>query len=396
MASQIHLSVSVKASTKLVYAALTNWQLLTEWFCDDASVSARPGGYFFAAWNRGFQAVGKFTAVEENKRLALSVRGSDEASDGQIELTLAERGSSTEVTLRHDYSSEAWKRIWERGLENLQSYLETGYDLRITRRPMIGIAPAELDAEAAAKLGVPVSKGTHITALVPNMSAEKAGLKPNDVIVELDGKSVTDYVSMTNAVGDHQAGDVVNVVYYRGAEKHQLQLAFMPRPVDPIPASAQEFAAALETLHAELDTEIRKVFAGISEELTTRRPEPTEWSARETVIHLLALQRGFVEIIANRVAGFDVAFPSVNHLAMIGALAATFASTQDAVNELKRSRDETLALVRAMPDEFVAQRGAFAYIVQNLNSVRDHDRTHFEQMRKAIEAAREPAAVIGD
>ncbi len=392
----INMTVTVKAPARLVYEALTQAHLLQEWFCDDAALGARPGGYFFAAWNRGYQAVGKFIELEPNKKLVLNLRGSDEITDGQVEIALQEQDGATTVTVNHNNSGERWKHIWERGVENLQSYLETGYDLRVTRRPLMGIAPNELDEETAARIGVPVTRGIQITALLPNMSAEKSGLLVNDVIVELDGKPLTDRVSLVNAVGDHHAGDVIDVAYHRGAEKKHIQLTFSPRPVVPIPATAQEYAEALEKLHVELDAEIRKVFEGVTEEEATRRPEPKEWSARETVIHLLLLQRWFVSMIASRMAGQEFADVAANHLDVIGALAAAFSSTQEALNELKRSRDETLALIRAMSDEFVARRGAFGFIVAQLNEVRDHDREHFQQIRKAIEAAREPVTVAGD
>jgi uncharacterized protein YndB with AHSA1/START domain len=395
MTSQINLTVTVKAPVKIVYEAFTHWQLLTEWFCDDAAIRGRAGGYFFAAWNRGYQASGTVREAEPNKKLVLSVRGSDETADGQIDLAFNEQNGSTTVTLKHDTASDTWKRIWERGLENLQSYLETGYDLRITRRPMIGINPVELEAEVVAKLGLPITQGIRLGGLVPNMSAEKSGLLINDVIVELDGKPVTDFASIGVAVGDHQAGDVVDVVYYRVAQKQHINLTFSPRPIDAIPATVAEFADSLETLHTELDAEMRKVFEGVSEAEATRRPEPTEWSAREAVMHVLALQRWFVVMIETRVSGQEYGFAAVNHLEMIGAGAANFKSTQAILDELKHTRDETIALVRALPADVAANRGVFAFIVQQLLSIRDHDREHFEQIRKAVEAARQPVAVSG-
>jgi uncharacterized protein YndB with AHSA1/START domain len=396
MTSQINLSVTIKAPAKFAYEAFTNWQLLTEWFCDDAALRAHEGGHFFAAWDRGFRAFGTFVEVAPNKKLVINVRGSDESTDSQIDLSFSEQNGSTTVTLTHNTAGETWKRIWTRGLENLQSYLETGYDLRITRRPMIGIAPAELDEESAKRLGVPVTRGIYLTGLVKGMSAEKSGLLPNDVIVELDGKPVTDYASIPVAVGDHQAGDVVDVVYYRGGEKRNIALTFSPRPVEPIPATTEEFVGALEKLHSELEDGLRKSLEGATEEETTRRPAPTEWSARETIMHLLGLDRGYVMILQARISGDEFTYASVNDLTVIGTQAAQFNSTQEIVAELKRTRAEIVALMRAMPAERAARRGVFAFFVQQLMGIRDHDKEHFGQITRAIEAARQPEAVAGD
>src|SRR5262249_35290512 len=114
------------------------------------------------------------------------------------------------------------------------------------------------------------------------------------------------------------------------------------------------------------------------------------------VMHLLALDRWFNVMIASRVVGQDFSFPAVNNLDMIGAGAANFESTQAMLDEMKHARAESIALLRALPADVAAKRGVFGFIVTELMAVRDHDREHFGQINRAVEAARQPVAVVGD
>ena len=72
-------------------------------------------------------------------------------------------------------------------------------------------------------------------------AAEKAGIKPNDIIIRMDGKRITLHTDLTNRLAAHAAGDVVTLTVYRipGLEKLTLQ--------DAIPAGEElELTITLE------------------------------------------------------------------------------------------------------------------------------------------------------
>ena len=72
-------------------------------------------------------------------------------------------------------------------------------------------------------------------------AAEKAGIKPNDIIIRMDGKRITLHTDLTNLLAAHAAGDVVALTVYRipGLEKLTLQ--------DAIPAGEElELTITLE------------------------------------------------------------------------------------------------------------------------------------------------------
>jgi hypothetical protein len=67
-------------------------------------------------------------------------------------------------------------------------------------------------------------KGLRLSGVTPGSPAEQAGLKEGDVIVEFDGKTVTDLYTYSEALYARQPGDVVKVVVLRGAERKEFSV----------------------------------------------------------------------------------------------------------------------------------------------------------------------------
>lgn len=73
-------------------------------------------------------------------------------------------------------------------------------------RPWLGSVP-DMSADDG--------KGLRLQGVSPESPADKAGLKPGDVVVEIDGKPVTDLYSYSDALYAHAPGDQITVVVLR-------------------------------------------------------------------------------------------------------------------------------------------------------------------------------------
>ncbi len=79
-------------------------------------------------------------------------------------------------------------------------------------------------------MGVSLKKGDMnadpavLVACAANGPAAKAGLKPQDKIIEVDGTQITRQVEFRHALGPKYAGDVVRVVALRGEERIEAEL----------------------------------------------------------------------------------------------------------------------------------------------------------------------------
>jgi S1-C subfamily serine protease len=57
--------------------------------------------------------------------------------------------------------------------------------------------------------------GAYIKQVSPGGPADKAGLKPGDVVVAADGQVVQSFDQLTVIVQQHVPGDQISVTYYR-------------------------------------------------------------------------------------------------------------------------------------------------------------------------------------
>jgi uncharacterized protein YndB with AHSA1/START domain len=402
MAKEVTLKFkrTVAADPAAVYRAFTNSSALREWFCDTALVEPRAGGRFYFAWNNGHYATGEFTRMDGSRKLALTWHGRGEPHSSSVRISIAEKKTGTGITVTHEGlgGGKKWGdrpaqigRGWEAALENLQSVLETGEDRRFTMRPMLGVAGLEpLDAEAAARLGTPAIRGLRIDGVVPGMGAEAAGLQKDDVLVSLAGQKVADYGSVFAALQQHRAGEAVPVVIYRGGEELKLTLELSKRPLPPVPGTAVELSEAVRATYNEVEAELDESLTGATEHEAARRPAPDQWSAQETLAHLIQDEREKLSWITDVLGGserwYDT-YPS-NSLARVEATVAAAGSTEALVRDLKQLDAETVALLAALPPEFVARKGSFWRVATNTLQSEMHTREHLEQIRAAVAAAR--------
>lgn len=86
-------------------------------------------------------------------------------------------------------------------------------------RGFLGIGIQNLTPELAAWFKAEQNRGVLVAEVVPDSPAEKAGLKKDDVIIELDGKPVRDSASFRNQVAMTDPGKDVNLTILRDGER---------------------------------------------------------------------------------------------------------------------------------------------------------------------------------
>ncbi len=393
----------INAPPDEVYRAFTSSSALREWFCDTATTEPRKAGRLYAAWNRGDYAVGEYTKVTPGRKVAFTWQGRGEPDATLVKVTVSEKKSGgTAVTVEHAglgagkkwaAQAKAIARRWESGLENLQSVMETGEDQRFTLRPMLGISGMEeVSAETAARLNVPAFQGLRIDGTVAGMGAEAAGLRKDDVITSLGGGKVNSYGDLTEALLAHRAGDTVPLILYRAGEKLTLDMTLSKRPLPKIPATAHELSEAVRAIHNPLASEMDALLKGVSDVEANFHAAPGEWSVKEVLAHLLHGERANQQQIGELTTGIEAAYDSFNgnSHAWVQATAASFPTLAAMAKELKRAEAETVALLAALPDSFLARKGSYWRTAYNALEGSFHRRDHFAQIAASIAAARAP------
>jgi serine protease Do len=94
-------------------------------------------------------------------------------------------------------------------------------------RPGLGIAYVHFTPDNVAVLEyrlrqrVPVKTGLFIVKVLEGSTAAKAGLRPGDIVVAVDGQPVKDQDLIREAVASHPVGTKLKVKYYRGSKARE-------------------------------------------------------------------------------------------------------------------------------------------------------------------------------
>jgi len=389
---------SIKASPKQVFYAFTHASAFNEWLCDFSTVIPNPGGRIYLWWNTGYFTSGDFTVVEKDEKLSFNWHGRQEPSDTTVTVTLKDEEGSTLVTLEHSGlgTDGSWIKIiqeckegWEKGLENLTSVLETGKDLRNIRRPMLGILVDEFNEDIAKQLGVPVDQGMRIDDPVEGMGAESAGLKSDDVIVSMAGQDIKDFPSLTNALQPHQAGDKVEVAFFRGDEKKSVLMELSSRLFPDIPEKTADLAKAVETGYSEQYEELSQFLDSVTEEEASFKPSKDEWSIKETIAHLVQGERGWIIWLSGVINGYQAHYDDYggNLPVFNQATLAAYPTLPELLEQIKRLNQETVALVKVLPDDLPIYKNIYWRLGINLLETPYHFQAHLDQMKATLEAS---------
>jgi serine protease Do len=83
-------------------------------------------------------------------------------------------------------------------------------------RPWLGVAVTTVTSTIQQYYNLSVNAGALITSVTSGSPASKAGLRAGDVITKMDDEDISTAAELTTAIGSHQIGDQVEIVYYRG------------------------------------------------------------------------------------------------------------------------------------------------------------------------------------
>ncbi|MDD5265690.1 MAG: DegQ family serine endoprotease [Methylococcales bacterium] len=108
------------------------------------------------------------------------------------------------------------------------------------KRGLLGVTTQDLTPELVNAFNLENKHGAAISRIESNSPAAKAGLEPGDIIVAANGKPVKNSQDINNIVGLLQVGDKVNIEFFRGNEKKE---------VDAVIGKPEQAQMAGEKLH---------------------------------------------------------------------------------------------------------------------------------------------------
>jgi serine protease DegQ len=117
----------------------------------------------------------------------------------------------------------------------LESIITTG----TVTRGWIGVEPQDVTPAIAESFGL-AQKGTIVAGVLQGGPADKAGIKPGDVLLDVNGEEITDTTRLLNVIAQIKPGTDAKVHLMRKNKEMQLLVTIGKRPPPPKQASTDD------------------------------------------------------------------------------------------------------------------------------------------------------------
>jgi len=101
---------------------------------------------------------------------------------------------------------------------------------RPVNHPYIGVTGQTADPAVASQFGLPASRGAYITDVTAGGPAEKAGIKPGDIVVAVNGKSIATMEDLIGIVRVQPIGTKLALDYFTGSQKKSTSVTVEDKP----------------------------------------------------------------------------------------------------------------------------------------------------------------------
>lgn len=101
--------------------------------------------------------------------------------------------------------------------------------------PFLGVSITDISDAFRNQFGIPVYRGAAVADVVVGSTAELAGIKPGDCIVDIDGNMILRAQDVPDIVRNYAPGQNITISYFRGRQRLTSQVPIViNNPVDPI------------------------------------------------------------------------------------------------------------------------------------------------------------------
>jgi serine protease DegQ len=111
----------------------------------------------------------------------------------------------------------------------LESIITTGS----VTRGWIGVEPQDVTPEIAESFGLDQKSGAIVAGVLKNGPADRAGIKPGDILVSVDGQDITDTTRLLNLIAQIKPGTNAKIHLVRKNHEMDLEVMIGKRPPPP-------------------------------------------------------------------------------------------------------------------------------------------------------------------
>lgn len=97
-------------------------------------------------------------------------------------------------------------------------------------RGFLGVQFTDITPSLAKSLDLPTDEGVGLVEVDSGSPADRAGLRPNDIIIQLEETQIRNSGDLVEALRQHRAGERVTVRYYRDGAREETEVTLGERP----------------------------------------------------------------------------------------------------------------------------------------------------------------------
>ena len=167
-------------------------------------------------------------------------------------------------------------------------------------RGWLGIRMADLSAEDARKLNLPDPNGVLVDVIYEGSPADKAGLMVEDVILNINGASVSTLANMRSMIADVLPGEKATAIVWRDGDQRTVEITMDRQPANIERYTAQSKAIVARTI-GRLGLEARTMRPTLAQALFARQ------QPREVINQAIAQMQNTGVYVVNKVSDrFDI------------------------------------------------------------------------------------------
>ncbi len=382
--------ILVDTSSAIVFDSFITDTRLSEWFCQDAQIEARPEGRFYAYWsNPKFYVMGEILEFERPNLLKLQWNDL-EGTNIALEITFIPEVDNTRVCVRSEQAlGEKATAIWTKGLEALKSTLEQGYRPEVFEDAFLGLLGVTTLTLDNANLYTPhCQTGLFIQGILKNSSLDMSGFKHGDVLTQVGQqplKTIGDLIAVLNPL---QINDLLELEFWRGAEQKKQLLTMQKRHLPAYPVSLEDLATYRQQVQHQAQADLEAFAKTVLEPEAHFKFRPDTWSAAEIVAHLINAERDTLTQIAYLQVGNSVRSFTTSLQARIEALMKRYQTLPALVQALSQAQAETCDLIRHLSPNYLERKSHVTRIQFASDITAAHIQQHLGQIKRAVAKAR--------
>ena len=122
----------------------------------------------------------------------------------------------------------------------------------------------------------------------------------------------------------------------------------------------------------------------MTDEAASWKPTPEEWSIKEILAHLIHTERD--NQVGMHTLLLDEDFEWVDNTLERGvATIAAYPTISELMDEIYRAQKETIHFLKVLPQSFLARKGSYWKVAQNLLTNDTHIEEHVEQIQQNLQ-----------